>query len=42
MRKLKHLWTSWNPQATWQEAVRLIAIEMGICLAFIWAFEAAI
>ena len=40
MNRLIALWNSWEPQGTWQEAARLTIIESGICLAFIYAFEA--
>jgi hypothetical protein len=40
MKTLKRLWISWDPQPTWQEGVRLIVIEMVICLVFIGFFEA--
>jgi hypothetical protein len=33
-------WYAWDPQPTWQESVRLMVIEVGACLAFIWLFEA--
>jgi len=40
MKPLKRLWNSWDPQPTWQEAVRIMVIEVVVCLAFIYAFEA--
>jgi len=39
-RWLARLWNSWEPQPTWQEALRLIVIESAGTLAFIYAFEA--
>jgi hypothetical protein len=39
MKRLIALWNSWNPQPTWQEGVRLFAIETLVCLAFIGLFE---
>ena len=40
MRRLIDLWNSWDPQPTWQEAARVMVIEVAVCLAFIYAFEA--
>jgi hypothetical protein len=38
MRKLLGLWRSWEPALTWQEVVRLTAIETAICLMFVGFF----
>ncbi len=40
MRRIKAHWLSWDPQPTWQEAVRIMVVEIVVCLAVIYALEA--
>lgn len=39
LRKMISIWNRWDPQPTWQEVVRLTAIESALALSIIWVGE---